>query len=142
MSTGNEEQKYTDDRGELIIRRPAPGVLLFIETGYLVGSRADLIIKAQDDELKLVPKLTVFVDGAGLVRYDPPIRTVPTDWLKKHTARVECQHMLVTSQIAKMGLAVAGLVLGAVIKGYTDKREFDRALRQRVAQGGGVQPSA
>jgi hypothetical protein len=44
--------------------------------------------------------------------------------------------MLVKSQIARMGLAVAGLVLGAVIKGYTSRRDFEAALRQATASSG------
>jgi hypothetical protein len=134
MSTDVNNQSYVDERGELTIQRPAPGVLLYIEKGYLEGSRGELIVGAMERELKFASKLTIFVDGEHLEGYDPPIRTMPTDWLKKNTARVECQHMLVRSQIAKMGLSVAGLVLGAVIKGYTDRRAFEQALRAAVAR--------
>lgn len=120
-----------------MVRRPAPGVLVFVESGYLVGARADEIARALDAELRLHRRLTIFVDGEHLEGYDPPIRTVPTDWLKKHSANVVCQHMLVRSRIAKMGLAVAGLVLGAVIQGHTERRTFDVALREavRAAEG-------
>ena len=58
---------------------------------------------------------------------------MPTEWLKKNSARVVAQHMLVKSQIARMGLSVAGLALGAVIKGYVDRRSFEDALRRTVA---------
>lgn len=142
--TGNgaELANYKDELGELVIRRPARGVLLFVESGYLVGSCADLIIQAQEQELRSAPNLTLFVDGGKLLGYDPPMRTVPTEWLKKHKDKVLAQHMLVTSKIARMGLSVAGLVLGTVIKGYTDKREFDVALRAAVANAGGTSASA
>lgn len=133
MGTETNSQSYVDERGELAIQRPAPGVLLFIEKGYLVGARGEPIIAAMERELKVASKLTLFVDGEHLEGYDPPIRTMPTDWLKKNAARVECQHMLVRSQIAKMGLSVAGLVLGAVIKGYTSRRAFEQALRDAIA---------
>jgi hypothetical protein len=142
IGSGTELGSYKDELGELVIRRMAPGVLLFVERGYLVGSCAHLIIEAQERELLTVPSLTLFVDGIGLLGYDPPMRTVPTDWLKKNKTKVVAQHMLVTSQIARMGLAVAGLVLGTVIKGYTDKREFDLALRGVVASAGGASPSS
>ncbi len=132
MGVEASEQSFTDERGELIIRRPAPGVLLFIERGYLAGSRAGEIIKAKEAELRLSPRLTLFVDGEKLDGYDPPIRTMPTDWLKKNSSRVSAQHMLVKSQIARMGLAVAGLALGTVIRGYTERRAFEEALRVAI----------
>ena len=132
MEADTSAQTYTDDRGELIIRRPALGVLVFIERGYLAGSRAEAIIKAMDNELKFSPKLTIFVDGEKLDGYDPPIRTMPTDWLKRNAARVTAQHMLVKSQIARMGLSVAGLALGAVLRGYVDRNGFEAALRQEL----------
>ncbi|MCS6899211.1 MAG: hypothetical protein RMJ98_03970 [Myxococcales bacterium] len=134
MDKDPNTQSYVDARGELIIQRPAPGVLLYIEKGYLEGSRGELIVAGMDRELKFAPKLTIFVDGEHLEGYDPPVRTMPTDWLKKNTARVDSQHMLVRSQIAKMGLSVAGLVLGAVIKGYTERRPFEQALQAVVAR--------
>ena len=132
MAVQDEGEKYVDGRGELVVRTPAPGVLLFVESGYLVASRAEIIQRALDAELRKHGRLTIFVDGEHLQGYDPPIRTVPTDWLKQHAAHVQCQHMLVRGQIAKMGLAVAGLVLGAVIQGHTDRRAFDLALRDAV----------
>ncbi len=119
---------YKDERGFLEIRRARPGVLIFIERGYLVGSCGQSIIDAMNQELKLSPKLTFFIDAERLDGYDPPVRTMPTDWLKKNTAKVVAQHMLVKSQIARMGLAVAGLALGAVIRGYTSRADFDRAI--------------
>jgi hypothetical protein len=140
--SGSELQRYKDELGGLVIRRMAPGVLLFEETGYLVGSCADLIIQAQEQELRSSPHLTLFVDGGSLLGYDPPMRTVPTEWLKKHKDKVVAQHMLVTSKIARMGLSVAGLVLGTVIKGYTERREFELALRAVVAEVGSAKPTS
>ncbi|RYE93649.1 MAG: hypothetical protein EOO75_03885 [Myxococcales bacterium] len=141
MGVEASEQSFTDERGELIIRRPASGVLVFIERGYLAGSRAGEIIKAMDSDLRFNPKLTLFVDGEKLDGYDPPIRTMPTDWLKKNAARVSAQHMLVKSQIARMGLAVAGLALGTVIRGHTERRTYEEALR-RAIQEAPQRPSA
>jgi hypothetical protein len=69
---------FKDDRGELIIRREAPGVILFIERGYLPAVCGEQIVKAQANALKLPGKLTMFVDAEGLDGYDPPVRTMPT----------------------------------------------------------------
>ncbi len=132
MGKPDEGERYVDDLGTLVIRRPAEGVLLFVETGYLVGTRAPLIQKALDDELRAHQELIIFVDGEQLRGYDPPIRTVPSDWLKKHAAQVVCQHMLVRSQVAKMGLSVARLVLGALVEGHTERSTFERALEDAV----------
>jgi hypothetical protein len=126
---GIDQQTFEDERGLLLIRRVAPGVLLFVEKGYLVGARAPLIIEAKERELKFSQRLTLFVDAEQLQGYDPPIRTMPTDWIKKNAQKVAVQHMLVKSQIARMGLAVAGLALGTVIKGHTTRLDFDAALR-------------
>jgi hypothetical protein len=123
---------HQDDRGFLEIQRVAPGVLLFVEKGYLAGLCGQTIIEAKDRELKLSPRVTLFIDAEFLEGYDPPVRTMPTDWLKKHADRVVAQHMLVKSQIARMGLAVAGLALGTVIRGHISRPAFERLLHKAV----------
>ena len=127
------EDRWVSDRGELRIQRPTSLVLLYIESGFLEAEFAPLISRAMDTTVLRAPgQPTFFVDGEHLDGYEPAVRTGASQWIKKNSHRITCQHMLVKSRLAKMGLAVASLLLGAVIIGHERRSTFDRALKEAV----------
>ncbi len=126
------EERWVSDRGELRIRRPTPLVLLYIETGFLEADFAPLIARAMNVTIRTPGKPLFFVDAELLEGYEPTIRTTASQWIKDHSSEITCQHMLVKSRLAKMGLAVASLLLGAVIIGHEKRYTFDLALREAI----------
>ena len=133
------EERWVSDRGELRISRPTPLVLLYVESGFLEADFAPLISRAMDITLIAPGKPSFFVDAASLEGYEPSIRTTPSGWIKEHGSQITCQHMLVKSRMARMGLAVAGMLLGAVIIGHDKRFTFERALKEAIAS---TQPSS
>ena len=128
------EQAWKTDRGSLRIRRPLPDVLVFIEEGHLDNAFATLIADASKDALKCPTPLHLFVDAYDLVSYTPDVRKGPTDWLMANQSRVAVQHMLVRSKITKMGLSVASLALGGLLKGHASRASFRLALDDTLRQ--------
>jgi hypothetical protein len=123
-----------NDRGEVRVSEPAPGVVLFVEKGHLSADFVAKILGVYEGAIDPGRRPHIFVDCEALVGYDPPIRTDITAWVRTNHPRVSAIHMLVRSRMAKMGLAVTNLVLGGMLHGYTDRASFQTALHQAVAR--------
>ncbi len=114
---------------------PAPGVILFVEKGYLSAAFVEKIVGVYDSiAARAERRPHIFVDCEFMVGYDPPIRADITACIQKHRTRLGSVHMLVRSRLAKMGLAVSNLVLGGLMHGYTQRDVFQAALSQAVAR--------
>jgi hypothetical protein len=135
------EERWVSDRGELRIRRPTPLVLVYVETGFLEAGFASIIARAMESSLDAPGKPQFFVDAEGLEGYEPTIRAEASGWLKKHHGQIACQHMLVKSRLAKMGLAVVSMLLGGIIVGHEQRKTFDAALREAITTTGGAASS-
>jgi hypothetical protein len=126
------EERWVSARGELRIHRPTPLVLVYVESGFLEADFAPVISRAMDATLKAPGKPLFFIDAEHLEGYEPTIRAEASTWIKKHSARITVQHMLVKSRLAKMGLAVVSMLLGGVIVGHEKRQTFDAALREAI----------
>ena len=125
---GPDERAWRSDRGSLRIRRPRLDLIVFIETGHLEAQFAPLIEDASNQAL---------VDAYDLTGYAPSVRKGPTDWLNRNRSSVAVQHMLVRSKLTKMGLSVASLALGGLLRGHASRASFRLALEEtmrRLAQ--------
>ena len=132
LPSSPEEQAWKSERGELRIRRPTPLVVVFIERGFLESAFAANITAAMNEAVRGGAKPHFFVDGEHLDGYDPEIRTQASGWLGNNREKIVVQHMLVKSRLAKMGLAVASLMLGGVIQGHHERKSFDEALQAAI----------
>lgn len=126
------EESWTSPRGSLTIRHPGPGVVLFIEKGFLVADFAAHIRTHSERALEQSAAITLFVDGFDLDGYDPEIRNAGSAFLKEHGPKVVAQHMLVRSRLAKMGLSVVSLMFGGLIKGHHERNSFDGELAAAI----------
>lgn len=130
--SGPNEQVYESERGRLIIRDLGPTTILFVEQGFLEKGFAPHIERAMNAIVARNirgTKPTIFVDAEALGGYEPEIQTSATQWIKANKTRVTAQHMLVSSMITRMGLSVASLALGGIIKGYTSRADFEAAMK-------------
>ncbi len=122
------EESWTSPNGTLVIKHPAPGVVVFVEKGFLVAPFAEHIGRHSDTALQEADKIQLFVDAYELDGYDPEIRNAGSAFLKQHPDRVAAQHMLVRSRLTKMGLSVVSLMFGGLIKGHHERISFDAEL--------------
>ncbi len=135
IDCAGDELRWKSDRGNLEIRRPAKGVILFVEVGFLDKEFAPIIQEHLEAMLKGGEQPEIFVDAYDLEGYDSEVRIGATEWLKTNRDKVRKQHMLVRSRLTKMGLSVASMALGGVLEGYADRPSFDRAYRAAVGSG-------
>lgn len=134
LETPAGEEGWSSSRGELRIRHPAPGVVVFVERGFLAADFAPYIVRHSDRASAEGERVHIFVDGFDLEGYDPEIRNSATAWLKDNMSRVDAQHMLVRSRLAKMGLTMVSLALGGVIKGHHQRLTFERDLASAIVR--------
>ena len=133
VSSSPEERVYASGAGRVVIRWPAEHVIVYVESGFLSAPFADVINEVLDEFVaKAQRPIHVFVDGWDLEGYDSEIRVGASRWLEKNRDRVAKQHMLVRSRLTRMGLAVASLMLGGLLQGYTDRNTFEAALRETM----------
>jgi hypothetical protein len=123
--TDDSSQQWRSSRGELVIERPTPRVVLFIERGFLDAEFADKITEAMDASLSAPGKPYFFVDCEFMDGYDPVVRSKATQWISRHRDRIVVQHMLVKS--------VASLMLGGVIAGHFERKTFEQELQRCIA---------
>ena len=136
QGSGPNEHIYQSDRGRLIIREYGNSALLFIEQGFLEKGFVEHIERVQNEVLQRGGKPSIFVDAENLDGYEPDLQTSATQWMKANKGRITAQHMLVRSRLTQLGVAVASLALGGIIKGYTSRPQFEEALKQAATNSG------
>jgi hypothetical protein len=124
--------RWSSPFGQLTARHPAPGVVVFVETGSLDIRFAALIVSHSDRALEEARSVEVFVDCYGLLGYDPEVRNAASAWLRRNASRVIAQHMLVRSRFTTMGLKVVSLAFGGLTLGHHDRTSFDAELAQSL----------
>jgi hypothetical protein len=135
VSSTPEERVYASGGGRIVIRWPAPHVIVYVESGFLSAAFVAVINEELDMFVgKSDRPIHVFVDAWELDGYDSEIRIGASRWLEQNRERVAKQHMLVRSRLTRMGLAVAGLMLGGLLQGYTDREAFDASLKEAIAR--------
>jgi hypothetical protein len=138
LELGGGVAGWGSTRGQLVVRHPAPGVVVFVEKGFLTSEFVAHIVDHCDRALEEALKVEVFVDGYELDGYDPEIRNGASNWLRRNAPRVIAQHMLVRSRLTKMGLSVVSLAFGGLIRGHHERKEFDADLAVAVRRARSV----
>jgi len=123
---------YTTERGTLVLRRPAPHVVLLIANGHGDKEMAVPILALRDVIVREAGKIAVFDDFEKATSYDSELRVKLTEWSRRNSEAMTAHHILTTSKIVAMGVAVANLALGATIKAHTKRPAFEEALRLEI----------
>jgi hypothetical protein len=108
--------------------RPALAVLQIVGHGH--GELAAPILRRWDEGLRKSERLTLLCDFWEMPGYESSLRLALTDWSVEHRARLEPIHVLTRSRLVSMGVAVANLALGGLIKVYTLRTNYDLALQK------------
>lgn len=94
---------------------------------------AEAIVAWLDDVYARAGGVAFFFDSSLLRGYTPQFRSVWTQHVASHPARVFTVHVLATSTIVKLGLAVAERRLGGRLHVYEDAGPFGDALSRACA---------
>ena len=120
--------------GSATTTSPAPGIFRTNVEGHLDVTMARHVVEAGDRVAAAAGFLVAFHDWEAVTGYETQARVVLTEWGVRLGKRVERVHLLVKSRIVAMGVAIAGLVLRGMLVSYTDRKAFEAALADRIAQ--------
>lgn len=111
-----------------------PHVLLVTLEGYLEAATGHAIAATIDRRLEASRgRLHLFFDLERVVNYHSEVRTGLTRVLLARRPKVASVQVLTRSKIVKMGVAVANLTLGDVVRTFESRVAFEGALAQAKA---------
>jgi hypothetical protein len=125
-------------RGNLGIWAPAPGIVLVQLTGYGEEEYASHIINAIDSGLESGARLKMFYDMEAVSSYDSALRTKLTSRFLECRKEIDALVVIARSRLVSMGIAVANLALGGIIKLHEDHAAFAAAFEAELRKSGVV----
>jgi hypothetical protein len=123
--------------GNLGIWLPGKDLLVVQIAGHGGEEFVTPIGQAFDQALESSGSVRMYFDVGKLHKYDSPLRTRLTTRFLRDRGRIAGIDILVQSKIVSMGVAVANLALGGLIKSYARRPDFDSALDDAL-KGAGV----
>lgn len=124
---------YSGARGSVVITRLAPGHILVTLYGYNDGELGSTYIAALENEMDSAGSLVVYMDSREQTGISSAERDRLSEWTKKHMeTRYRAGHLLFRSRLLEMALAVARLVTGHALYGYSDTKEFEEIIAREV----------
>ncbi len=131
-----EGQGYRTPLGELDIWVPSASLVLVRMTGVGDARFAGPVLEHFDAAAKAGAPVHLFVDFQRLDTYESGLRTRATAHLGGQRQNIGGLHVLVRSRLVAMGVAVANLALGGIIRAHSQRASFSEALdRELRAQG-------
>lgn len=104
-------------------------------SGHLEDAHVDLFLAYSEERIELASgKLTVFHDWLDMTGYDSSCRKRITDWTVKHLDAYAAVHVLLRSKLVAMGVQVANLALGGLVKTHKTRASLEAAVRAAVPQ--------
>jgi hypothetical protein len=118
--------------------RPVAGVYVTVAKGNVVEAMAKDFIALLEAEMRAgVSNMSFFHDWWELASYEQSARHRLTEWRRAAPkGTTKDSHVLVQSKLLAMGVAASAIVLrmvGVDMRTYTDRAEFERALRAAIS---------
>jgi len=121
-------ERYEFERGTIELWSPRPWLLASRVTGHLQRSAAWQIVEHRGQLLPNVEFLEEFHDWMDMTGYDSASRQELTAHSFEHRNQIKAIHILTDSKIIKMGIAVASIALGDMLKTYARRDGFEGLL--------------
>lgn len=130
IRSDSQSQSWRSARGTMTLNWTESGTMLIVVGTHgdralapLMTRRADLIVARS--------RIRMFFDFWTMPTYDSEMRTEWTNWLVSHRERLDAIHVVARSKLVAMGVSVANLALGGIIKSYpAAEGPFAKALKE------------
>ncbi len=126
---------WRTQRGEAHVLRSAPGIVLitfrgFLDTAFHTPVTAEITTALE----QTTAPIEIFIDADGLAGYTPEFRTSFTKYFGAQRKRMSHVVVLFSSQIVAMGVTVANLFLGGLLKPLSSRQKFLGLLTEARAK--------
>ena len=129
----SEGGAWKTERGRLRIFIPAPTVIVLQFSGHLELPMAQHMMDGVDRLRMNGRPIDAFDDWQGMDSYETDARVALTDWVRRTRTAFQTLHLLQRSKAVSMGISVANLVLGGLLRSHTDRDSFQKALEEAIA---------
>ncbi|HWA73378.1 MAG TPA: hypothetical protein VG937_13625 [Polyangiaceae bacterium] len=130
VSSDSSSQSWRTPRGAMSLTWTEQGAIYVSVDVHGDRSLSPLMVR-RADTLIARTRMKFFFDFWQMPTYDSEMRTEWTGFLVTHRARVDEIHVVARSKLVAMGVAVANLALGGIIKSYpAPTGPFERALNR------------
>lgn len=104
-------------------------------TGRLQDAHVDLFLAYSEDRIRVASgKLTVFHDWLEMTGYDPSCRRRITQWTVSNLSHFSEVHVALRSKLVAMGVQVANIALGGLVKTHRSRASLEEAVRDVVGE--------
>ena len=115
-----------------VIESLAPGVLHTVLHGRVTTETARRIIEAGNLIMAEGQRLCAFHDWEDVQSYEPEARPLLTNWGVERRAQIDTVHILLRSGLTRMGVSLAAMVLGRMLKPYRARDAFEAAMAEAI----------
>ena len=126
--------RLKSDHAECSFWFVAPTVLMSRFEGHVDAATAKSVIETLERLTAPLREFHLFNDSEALSSYDPELRVLMTRWVERSRPRLIKNHVLVRSKIVAMGVAVASMLLGDIMRMHSDRRSFESAVGDITAR--------
>jgi len=102
-------ETFADERGELAVGSPAPGLLCTRASGRASHEMATFFVANARRVVERAGWIEGFHDWGGLVGYAPECRRILADWNVTQRAHIRRGHLYVTGLLVRMGVSVVSM---------------------------------
>lgn len=131
---GAERRLAQTPRGSLLAYTLTPTIYVTIVSGHMEKEHADALLAFSEARVsgRRGQKLRVFHDWVEMTGYESHCRQRLTTWAVANLDAFDEMHLAQRSKIVAMGVQVANIALGGLIRTHTDRAAVEIALRRAV----------
>ena len=119
-------------RGIGLYQEPVKGIVVYRVEGFADVELFRLLLPDLQAALTQAGSIEFFADAGRMDAYDSQFRIGWVNWFIKNKKNFVDIHVLVQSKLGRMGVSVANLATGGMLRSYDSVASFDAALRKRV----------
>ncbi|HMJ09784.1 MAG TPA: hypothetical protein VK524_00190 [Polyangiaceae bacterium] len=129
-TTTNDSIRIDTKRGTAVFQEPSPGIVVYRVVGFADIEIFRALLPDLQAALTRTGRLELFADAGRLEGYDARFRLEWVDWFIANREKLVDVHVYVRSKLARMGVSVANLATGGMLRPYASVTLFDAALRK------------
>ena len=136
--SGTDRREVRTERGAGRAFVLSPLVYVTVVSGHMEPPVAELLVSYGNERMRRAAgkKLYVFHDWLDMTGYESSCRQRLTTWSGENRAAVAEVHLAQRSKIVAMGVQVANLALGGMIRTHSDRASLEADIRRVLRDTG------